>query len=244
MSASTFSYDTITADGIVSQITTPSEFLHISHSEFRTRDWERESKRLIASELHCVTLAECYKNGRIPRGLRVHLRPNLFPSNKEYCNKFETILNKCSMDIIVLSIEYLQKSISETRDKIATIEAQLVSTTSTQEWNDLKKKTEKILEDHRKYIEQTKRAKFTRDTEEYQLNRIYRWQWQESESHGYQQFGDYASSSSGSDRSSRRRPYRFFSPARPQNQKTPARIRRGRHSRQTRTLNDSDQVTD
>ncbi|XP_044154539.1 uncharacterized protein LOC122941387 [Bufo gargarizans] len=209
MSTSTFSYDTATADGIVSKVTASSDFLHISHSEVKTRDLEREHKKLIGSELHCATLAEYYKNALIPRGLRVHLRPNLFPSNKDYCEKFETILNKCSMDIIVLSIDYLQKSILESKDKIAAIETQLSATISPQELCDLKNQIEKTLDEHRKYIEQTKRSKYIRDTEDYQLHRVYRWQWQEQNTYGHYPNADYASSSSGSERPNYRR-QRFF----------------------------------
>ncbi|XP_044162651.1 uncharacterized protein LOC122946857 [Bufo gargarizans] len=207
----TFAYDLTAAEKIVSEVTVSSDFLHVPHNEYRTRDWERESKKQISSELHCATLAEYYKHKRIPRGLRVHLRPTLFPSNTEYCTKFENIINKCSLDIIVLSIEYLQKAIQDSKEKLAAIESQLLSTTSTSEWSELKKKTDKILDEHRKYLENTKRTKFIRDTEDYQLNKVYRWQWQDSRTgYGYTPYTGYASSSSGSERSTTYRSQRFF----------------------------------
>ncbi|XP_044133459.1 alcohol dehydrogenase 1-like [Bufo gargarizans] len=211
MSLSTFSYENSTAEEIVSQVHTSSNFLHILPSEFRSRDWERESKKLIATELHCTTLAEYFKQKKIPRGLRVHLRPTLFPNNNEYCNKFESIINKCSLDIIVLSIEFLQKSIIDSKEKLTAIETQLVSTIPAEEWADLKQKTERILNDHQKYLETTKRNKFFRDSEDYQLQRVYRWQWQSSSTgNDYSTYTGYASSSSGSERSTGYRNQRFF----------------------------------
>ncbi|XP_044147091.1 uncharacterized protein LOC122935385 [Bufo gargarizans] len=210
MSSNTFSYDNAIAEEIVSRVNASSNFLHVSHSELKSRDWERESKKLLSAELHCTTLAEYHKQKKIPRGLRVHLRPTLFPSNTEYCTKFESIINKCSFDIIVLSIEFLQQSIKESQEKLTSIETQLVSTISADEWSELKKKTDTILEEHRKFLENTKRNKFVRDSEDYHLKKIYRWQWQGTSKGSDYSFPGYASSSSGSDRPNNYRNQRFF----------------------------------
>ncbi|XP_044133353.1 LOW QUALITY PROTEIN: protocadherin gamma-B4-like [Bufo gargarizans] len=114
------------------------------------------------------------------------------------------------MDIIILSIDFLQRSILESREKISAIETQLAATIPSQDLTDLKNKTDKVLDEHRKYIEQTKRSKYIRDTEDYQLNRVYRWQWQEPNTYGQYGYADYASSSSGSEKPMHRRSQRFF----------------------------------
>ncbi|CAJ0935589.1 unnamed protein product [Ranitomeya imitator] len=55
----------------------------------------RELGKKTSLELHYVTLAEYHKVKHIPRGLRGSLRPTLFQDKRDYCLKFEGILNKC-----------------------------------------------------------------------------------------------------------------------------------------------------
>lgn len=76
---------------------------------------------------------------------------------------------------MVLTIEFLQDSIKETKSEILSIETQLSSSLKTEEWAALKQKTEKTLIDYRKITEERKRSKFLHDTEDYATNRVYRW---------------------------------------------------------------------
>ncbi|CAJ0935756.1 unnamed protein product [Ranitomeya imitator] len=175
MSTDTFAYDLATSSTILSQVTGSNEFLRTPVHELRTRDFERESRRLISYDLHSTTLAEYHKQSKIPRGLRCNLHPTLFSDNPEYCEKYKKILNKCSLDIIVLTVEYLQKAIAETKQNIQTIETQLTATLSSAEWTTLKEKTEKALAEHRKNLQERKRQKFQRDSEDYSNNRVYKW---------------------------------------------------------------------
>lgn len=96
-------------------VTQTNDFLHIPSQELRTQDYEQASKRLIAHDLHCTTLAEYFRLNRNPRGLRSHLQPTLLKENYDFCQRFESILNKCSLDLMVLTIEFLQKSIQDTK---------------------------------------------------------------------------------------------------------------------------------
>ncbi|XP_077137757.1 uncharacterized protein LOC143803880 [Ranitomeya variabilis] len=175
MSSETYVYDDATGSTILSKIKTKADFLHIPNRDIKTRDWEKEKKRLIAYDLHCATLGEYHRQGKIPRGLRCNLRPTLFSDNDQYCTTFQKILNKCSFDIILLTIEFLQEAIKETEDKVATIETQLTSTLSSSEFNTLKSKVDSILASHQKTLEERKRTKFQRDTEDYLNNKVYRW---------------------------------------------------------------------
>ncbi|XP_069822560.1 zinc finger protein ZFP2-like isoform X2 [Dendropsophus ebraccatus] len=158
------------------QVRSSEEFLHISPVELCTRDFERESRKLISQELHCRTLAEYCRKNQVPRGLRSHLHPTLFKEDQSYCKQYKNILNKCSFDLMVLTIDYLQRSIKKTREKISTIELQLMSCLSEEEWTSLKSKIENVLTEFRKKAELKKKEKFLKDTEDYLLNRVYRWQ--------------------------------------------------------------------
>ncbi|CAJ0953951.1 unnamed protein product [Ranitomeya imitator] len=141
MSFSTLSYNQEEASTIISQITTPGTFLHTPSEELRTRDFEKDLKRFTALDLHSITLAEYHRVQRIPRGLRVPLRPTLFQDNTEYCGKFESILNKCSMDLIILTIDFLQKEITELKKKISSTEQQLKSTSTPEDLKGLRDKS-------------------------------------------------------------------------------------------------------
>ncbi|CAJ0961482.1 unnamed protein product, partial [Ranitomeya imitator] len=175
MSTDTFAYDLATSSNILSQVTGSNDFLRTPVQELRTRDFEKEKRRLISYDLHCTTLAEYHRQNKIPRGLRCNLQPTLFSDNPEYCEKYKKILNKCSLDIIILTIEYLQKAIVETKQNIQSIETQLSTTLSSAEWTTLKTKTDKALAEHQKVLQDRKRQKFQRDSEDYINNRVYKW---------------------------------------------------------------------
>ncbi|CAJ0929306.1 unnamed protein product [Ranitomeya imitator] len=177
MAFSMLSYNQDEATSIISQITTPGTFLHTPTEELRTRDFEKDLKRFTALDLHSITLAEYHRVQRIPRGLRVPLRPTLFQDNTEFCGKFEAILNKCSMDLIVLTIDFLQKEITDLKTKISSTEQQqLKSTSSPEDFKSLKDKVDKTISDLRDSLQSRKCNKFLRDTEDYKNNQVYRWQ--------------------------------------------------------------------
>ncbi|XP_069601262.1 uncharacterized protein [Ranitomeya imitator] len=175
MTTQTFAFDDSTATRILSKVTNSGDFLKVPAHEIRTRDYEKERRKLMSYDLHSITLAEYYRQSRIPRGLRCHLRPTLFSENPEFCEKFKQILNKCSLDIILLTIDSLHTAIGEAEKKVSAIEEQLTSTLSTADWQTLKTKTDKIIEENRKSLQERKRTKFQRDLDDYQQDRVYRW---------------------------------------------------------------------
>ncbi|CAJ0963058.1 unnamed protein product [Ranitomeya imitator] len=175
MSTETFAFDEPAATRILAKVTSSGDFLKIPAQELRTKDYERERRRLASFDLHSITLAEYHRLSRIPRGLRCHLRPTLFSDKPDYCDKFQNILNKCPLDIILLTVDFLQTAISESEGKIASIEEQLSTLLPAADWSSLKAKTDKVIEEHRKFLQERKRSKFQRDSEDYSQNRVYRW---------------------------------------------------------------------
>lgn len=198
--AESFVYDDTTAGNIISKVKFSSEFLHVPTNEFKSRDYERIWRKQVSNELHCSTLAEYYKSNRIPRGLRSNLRPTLFSDNPDFCTKFEGIINKCSFDIILLTIEFLQKALEENTDKIKAIEEQITASLSSEEWLKLKDKVAKTTEEFKKNTEIVKRQKFVRDAEDYHQKRVYRWQSPYFQ-RDYYRYQNHGASGSGSDSS-------------------------------------------
>ncbi|XP_069600009.1 uncharacterized protein [Ranitomeya imitator] len=175
MSSETFSFNATEAAEILSKVTAPSDFLQIPAKELKNRDLERESRRAVNLELHIITIAEYLRVQRIPRGLRVPLQPTFFREDKDYCTKFEHILNKCSADLMTLTLSYLQKNLETVNAQINAIESQLTSTLPQEEFQELKTKNLELLRSHRLELEKRKRSKFLRDTEDYLQNRVYQW---------------------------------------------------------------------
>ncbi|CAJ0926505.1 unnamed protein product [Ranitomeya imitator] len=100
--------------------------------------------------------SEFHKVKHIPRRLRVSLRPTLFQEKPDFCQKVEGILNKCSMDIILLTVEYLQKDISDMDKQIETIYHQLSSTLSLDKFESLKQKMGKVIVDFKNQLQDKK----------------------------------------------------------------------------------------
>ncbi|OCT55495.1 hypothetical protein XELAEV_18001763mg, partial [Xenopus laevis] len=173
--ADVFAFTELEAASIATLARGSREFLHTSHPEARSRDLERLTKKSITLELHGCTLAEYHRLKRIPRGLRVHLRPTLFSENLEFCRKFEGILNKCSLDIITLTIEYIQKELITVSEQVNALETQLTQTAGQEEFSVIKSQLDESVRKYRQETEARKRGKFLRDAEDYTNGRVYRW---------------------------------------------------------------------
>lgn len=148
---------------------TQSSSLQLSHK------LEKSIQRLITMELHEVTLVEYFKLQFIPRGLRVRLVPTLFVQDTDFYMKFAQIINKCSFDIMILTVQFLQKERLSPAKQILEIETQLDAALGQDELIKTKKTCMKKLESFMKNVETRKRAKVERDQEDYTHDRVYNW---------------------------------------------------------------------
>ncbi|XP_044151138.1 uncharacterized protein LOC122939181 [Bufo gargarizans] len=149
-------------------------FLNKPTADSIKRRLVNERKQLINSELHLLTLREYYRVSRIPRGLRTHLRPILFPENQEFLNKFMEIANRFSMDIMLLNMEFLQKDTIKINTRVQEHEERLKLITSAQEYDKFLDQIKGDLYKYRLNIEETKRQKWSRDEEDYTKGNIYK----------------------------------------------------------------------
>ncbi|OCT88716.1 hypothetical protein XELAEV_18017346mg [Xenopus laevis] len=83
---------------------------------------ETLKRRDTAWALHSSALAEYAKALRIPRGLRITLQPALFRTDCEFIAKWQGILNRCSLDLIALTVQQLQTSTKELKQQIHALE--------------------------------------------------------------------------------------------------------------------------
>ncbi|XP_041424925.1 uncharacterized protein LOC121395440 isoform X3 [Xenopus laevis] len=171
----TYAYSEEEAARIIGLDTGNSGFLSIPGNRNLQRLLDKEKRRLVGLELHSTTLTEYYRVKRIPRGLRVNLRPTIFTDNVDFKQKYEQILNKCSFDILLLNIEFLQREIPAAKQRVTDIERELKALTPIEEYKKLLTQIDSNLAEHRRDIEERKRSKFQRDSEDYRAGQVYRW---------------------------------------------------------------------
>ncbi|CAJ0942688.1 unnamed protein product, partial [Ranitomeya imitator] len=140
------------------------------------RKYESDVNRTINLELHMMTLGQYYKEGKIPRGLRSNIRPNLFQGNAAYCTRFVMISNKYAMDTILLNIDFLQTEIKKLQLNTGDLENKIRVLITVEEWNVFKEKVDKEGTKLRNDLEEIKRRKWNRDLEDYETGQIYAWQ--------------------------------------------------------------------
>lgn len=100
-------------------------FLSVPSKVDIKRLFESDSRRYISLNLHLSLLGEYFKHKIIPRGLRSHLKPNLFPKNMKFCTGLEGLSNKCALDVILLNIDFLQQEIIKVQERVKDSEIQL-----------------------------------------------------------------------------------------------------------------------
>nr|XP_055053667.1 uncharacterized protein LOC129438772 isoform X2 [Misgurnus anguillicaudatus] len=126
--------------------------------------------------LHAVTLSDYVRVKRIPRGLRINKGPILGKDNEAFCDRWSEILNKCSFDLMTLTIQELSSNLAVLRSEIAEVKLKLSKEVT--DPDKLKrlmevcdnKKTELTME-----ITAVKRNKFERDTMDYEKGHVYQW---------------------------------------------------------------------
>lgn len=126
-------------------------------------------------QLHGSTLSEYVRATRIPRGLRIQKIPTIGRNNEEFCTKWCEILNKVSLDLTVLVIDFTQKELTKIEQELVAVEETLKTKISE---TDLKKIQDELKATTEKYqleLLKTKISKFKRDTNDYKEGKVYPW---------------------------------------------------------------------
>lgn len=138
---------------------------------------EYELHKLLEKDMklkwHIVSLSDYWREGRIPRGLRIAKFPSSSNDDVAFKETWEAILNKCSMDLMLLLIEDGKKQRDDLRTKITDIESKLPMSPELQIPFQQKIKDEILKLEVT--IKELKVRKFKRDLEDYQRGQVYRW---------------------------------------------------------------------
>ncbi|XP_041420374.1 uncharacterized protein LOC121394195 [Xenopus laevis] len=174
--ASTFAYSEKEIQEILEGI---EASLTISEHKPENRDLARElysfQKNEVTINLHISTLAQYVKARFIPRGLRVNLQPNLCADDSVLTKRWEEICNKCSLDLMVLTIERLQEKVKSVRLKVADLKEKVTAKEGTEVTKNILAEHADLLLRHREKLVERKQRKFERDAKDFRENRVYTW---------------------------------------------------------------------
>ncbi|XP_068102454.1 uncharacterized protein [Hyperolius riggenbachi] len=132
-------------------------------------------KQVLSLTLHQSFLAEYIRSKRIPRGYRIGLRLTLLNDDPLFVTRFFEILNKGSLDVMLLTVERLHVKVTGLKKQIAEKEDKIRSTLPEEQFDSLCQEQQEKLEEARQVILQRKQGKIARDAEDYRLGRVYTW---------------------------------------------------------------------
>lgn len=141
-----------------------------------SRTLERLQERETRLYLHAVTLSDYMRAKRIPRGLRINKGPIISRDKDTFCDRWSEILNKCSFDLMALTIQEASTNLAMVREEITTVKQQLESEhTDPDKYKQLLEECEYHKNELVKEITASKKKKFERDAADYDSGRIYQW---------------------------------------------------------------------
>lgn len=146
---------------------------NLSHDEHRIK-LERLYHKEIRLKMHGSTLSEYWRNKRIPRGLRIPKPPTLCKHNKDFLRRWSEILNKCSMDLMLLIVEQVSADVNENQANITMLEDEIKSIPQF-DFDSILASVKVSTEKYRDHLKEIKIKKYKRDTEDYLRNEVYPW---------------------------------------------------------------------
>lgn len=136
---------------------------------------ERLHLQEIRLRMHSATLSEYWRNKRIPRGLRVQKAPAIGESDDAFMERWESILNKCSLDLMLLTIEQGTTEAQQTKAEIETLENNMKQKFGP-DFSTIEQTIKGSVAKYKEELQTMKLSKYKRDAEDYKRNEVYKWQ--------------------------------------------------------------------
>lgn len=122
-----------------------------------------------------TTLSQYYRQSRIPRGLRIKKIPTLGRENPEFCKKWCSILNRCSLDLMLLVIENENEKLINIRKDLDNLQKDMTEALSPEKLQEIVADCDTKMETYRRQVELYKMGKYRRDALDYRDGRVYTW---------------------------------------------------------------------
>lgn len=179
MKANSFSYSTeegkniVVPDSLLNEIS-PHE-TSSKDLDFLYSDLKRLSEKDIRLHWHIITLSDYWREKRIPRGLRIKKFPSFGIEDVTFRDKWEAILNKCSLDLILLIIEQTKKEKEKIQEEINDLRKQISQAYNAPQHASTENQLKESLEKFTLELKQYKLKKFKRDERDYKTGTVYQW---------------------------------------------------------------------
>lgn len=125
--------------------------------------------------MHGSTLSEYWRNKKIPRGLRIQKAPTIGKSDENFTKKWGEILNKCSLDLMLLIIDQVSTEAKTVRTEIEKTERELRDKFGPT-FGSIESSIKETINGYKEKLLNIKLKKYKRDTEDYQRNEVYHWE--------------------------------------------------------------------
>ena len=132
---------------------------------------EKETRKF----LHAVQLSDYLRAKRIPKGLRMFKIPMVGRDDEEFVSRWCEILNKCSFDLMALTIQHLSKELEATKREVTSLENKLRELPNKEEMEKLLQECERRKAQIAQEVTLTKKKKWERDARHYELGTVYQW---------------------------------------------------------------------
>lgn len=129
--------------------------------------------------MHGSTLSEYFKNKKIPRGLRIHKAPTIGKYDEHFVKRWGEILNKCSLDLMLLIIEHTTTEAQRIKTELNTLENNLKEKMGPT-FPKIEKDIKDSLREYKEHLHAVKIKKYKRDTDDYARNEIYKWEFKKN----------------------------------------------------------------
>ncbi|CAH2300550.1 Hypothetical predicted protein [Pelobates cultripes] len=197
-------YSQAEVDALLAWFSNSSNFSQ-SNSMVLYKRFEYLQRKEINYQLHVETLVEYLRVKRIPRGRRLGIKPSFWQYKPKFEENWQRILNKCSLDLIALTIEGLEEDLTKLKQEISITKSRILSTENHKSFTKHSEEIDSILSKHKTDTLNRKLSEFKRDTIDYFDNKVYNWQFHRQRSNapeGERPFGRNSPANSDSEQSS------------------------------------------
>lgn len=172
--ADTFAFSQLEIDSVISQYSDPNNPF-VKDDSIIKKQFESLKRKAVQYSLHTTTLIEYLKTKRIPRGLRLNLKPSFCREDKDFCNKWFAILNKCSLDLITLTVQGIQNQIEGLNNNILETQKKLESQLQPGDFRTYLESVTASVDQYQRDTLNIKLKKYRRDLLDYEEGRVYTW---------------------------------------------------------------------
>ncbi|OCT92403.1 hypothetical protein XELAEV_18015462mg [Xenopus laevis] len=136
----------------------------------------RLKKREIELYLHGVSLSEYYRENKVPRGFRINNVPTLGRTNPEFCKNWCQVLERCSLELMLLVIEEVGRDLKSVKSDLSSFQTANHEILQSDKQTDWLARIQEQTDSYRAELLAFKNTKRLKVLQDYREGTVYRWQ--------------------------------------------------------------------